>query len=67
MKVVVHSKYPLSTTEKRWITNIFFEEQDVDEALYKAFGARYHHLFMGEPIEIFLDSADGQFIWQCEV
>ena len=67
MKIIVHSKYPLSTREKGWITSIFFESQNPNESLSNTFGERYHHMFEGDPTEVFLDGPDGHFLWECEV
>lgn len=67
MRIITHSHYPLSTTEKGWITNIFFESQNPNESLSNTFGKRYHHMFDGDLVEVFLDGPDGTFKWECDV
>ena len=67
MTIIVHSNYPLSFTEKGWITGIFSESQNPNESLSKTFGERYHHMFEDEPVEVFLDSPDSQYKWEVEI
>ena len=67
MTIITHSHYPLSTREKSWITGIFSESQNPNESLSNTFGERFHHMFEGDPTEVFLDGADSQFTWEVEV
>lgn len=69
MKVIVHSKNPLSSREKSWVTGIVAESECSNESFAKTFGERYHHMFQDstDEIEVFLDSPDAEFGWVCEV
>ena len=69
MRVIVHSKNPLSNREKSWVTGIVAESECPNESFAKTFGERYHHMFQDstDEIEVFLDSSYAEFRWECEV
>ena len=69
MRVIVHSKNPLSSREKSWVTGIVAESECPNESFAKTFGDRFHHIFQDstDEIEVFLDSPDAEYKWRVEV